>query len=321
MFGRRKLLGTLAIASLLVGPVSWTLAQGADDFPSRRVTLVVAFPPGGGADILGRAIAHRLTETWKQPVVVENRAGAAGTVAANYVGNADPDGYTWLVGASGAVHPGNRDALVPVSLLSRPPLIVTVNAKEPIKSLKDLIAAAKARPEKVFYASSGAGSSTHLTGQLFQDLTGTKLTHVPYKGMGQAVNDLIGGQVTVMFGPPPVMLPHVRAGTLRALAVTLRERSPLFPQIPTAAEEGVPGFESGVWYGVLGPAKTPRDIVTKVSSDIAKALNAPDVQKVLASGGATAVGSTPEQFAEFLEKDIAKMEELLKKAGVTPPGR
>lgn len=321
MTGRRKVLGTLAVASLLVGSASWTLAQGAEDFPNRRVTVVVAFPPGGGSDILGRAIAHQLSESWKQPVVVENRAGAAGTIAVNYVAGTEPDGYTLVVGASGAVHPGNRDAVAPVSLLSVPPLIVTVNAKESINSLDELIATAKKRPEKVFYASSGAGSSTHLTGQLFQDLTGTKLTHVPYKGMGQAVNDLLSGQVTVMFGPPPVMLPHVRSGRLRALAVSLKERSSLFPDIPTGAEKGLPDFVSGVWYGILAPAKTPRDIVAKISADIDKALHTSAVREVLASGGATPVGGTPEEFAQFLDKDIAKMEDLLKKAGVTPPGR
>jgi tripartite-type tricarboxylate transporter receptor subunit TctC len=321
MFGRRKLLRTLAVASLLLGPASWTFAQGSDDFPSRRVTFVVAFPPGGGADILGRVIANRLSESWKQPVVVENRSGAAGTIGANMVANSAPDGYTWLVGASGAVTSANAKALTAVSLLSVPPLIVTVNAAEPIKTLGELIARAKAQPEKVFYASSGPGSSTHLTGQLFQDLTGTKLTHVPYKGMGQAVGDLLGGQVTVMFGPPPVMLPHVRSGKLRALAVTTKERSPLYPDIPTAAEQGLPGFESGVWYGVLAPAKTPRSIVTKVSAEIAKVLNAADVREALSSVGASGVGGTPEAFAQFLEKDIARMEELLKKAGVAPPGQ
>jgi tripartite-type tricarboxylate transporter receptor subunit TctC len=313
-----RLLRTVAIASLLIGPASAALGQS---FPVRQVTFVVAFPPGGGADILGRVIASQLTESWKQPVVVENRSGASGTIGANAVGNATPDGYTWLIGASGAVTSANEKNLTPVSLLSVPPLMVTVNASQPINSLGDLIALAKAQPEKVLYASSGPGSSTHLTGELFMELTGTKLTHVPYKGMGQAVGDLLGGQVTVMFGPPPVMLPHVRGGKLRALALASSERSPLYPEIPTAAEQGLPGFEAGVWYGILAPAKTPRNIVDRVSADVAAVLRSPAVAQALESIGATGIGSSPQAFAEFLEKDIARMEELLKKAGVKPPGQ
>jgi tripartite-type tricarboxylate transporter receptor subunit TctC len=314
-------LRAMAVASMLIGTASPALAQEGSAFPSRQVTFVVAFPPGGGADILGRVIANQLNEKWKQPVIVENRPGAAGTIAANAVANAQPDGYTWLVGASGAVTSTIVRNLTPVSLLSVPPLLVTVNAAQPINTLGDLIALAKAQPEKVLYASSGPGSSTHLTGELFMELTGTKLTHVPYKGMGQAVGDLLGGQVTVMFGPPPVMLPHVRGGKLRALALASSERSPLYPEIPTAAEQGLPGFEAGVWYGILAPAKTPRNIVDRVSADVAAVLRSPAVAQALESIGATGIGSSPQAFAEFLEKDIARMEELLKKAGVKPPGQ
>lgn len=189
--------------------------------------------------MLGRVLAKHLTEVWKQPVVVENKPGAAGTLGANAVGGSAPDGYTLLVGASGALTPANASSLEPVSLLSAPPYIVVVNASMPVSNLKEFIDYAKANPNQVFFASSGAGAASHLSGELFMGLTDTKLTHVPYKGMGQAVQDLLGGQVTVMFGPPPALLPHVRAGKLKALAVASPERSPLFPEIPTAEELGV----------------------------------------------------------------------------------
>ena len=307
---------TIAVAAMLaVGPASWTAAL-ADDYPSRRVTIIAPFPPGGGADMLGRVLAKHLTEVWKQPVVVENKPGAAGTLGANAVGGSAPDGYTLLVGASGALTPANASSLEPVSLLSAPPYIVVVNASMPVSNLKEFIDYAKANPNKVFFASSGAGAASHLSGELFMGLTDTKLTHVPYKGMGQAVQDLLGGQVTVMFGPPPVLLPHVRAGKLKALAVASPERSPLFPEIPTAEELGVKGFDAGAWYGLLAPANTPRAVIDKIAEETARALKAPEIVNALASIGATPVGSTPEEFGRYLKADIAKWDVLLKKAGV-----
>ncbi|HWA39747.1 MAG TPA: tripartite tricarboxylate transporter substrate binding protein [Burkholderiales bacterium] len=307
-----RVLRSLALALLLPA------AALAQDYPSRTVTLVVPFPPSGGADILGRVLAKHLTEVWGQSVVVENKPGAAGTIGANAVGAAAPDGHTLVIAASGAVTPANAKALAPVSLLSAPPYLVVVNAAFPGANLKDFIAYAKANPGKVFFASSGAGSASHLSGELFMGLTDTKLTHVPYKGMGQAVQDLIGGQVTVMFGPPPVLLPHVRGGKLKALAVAAGERSPLFQEIPTAAEAGVQGFDAGAWYGILAPAGTPAAVINKISEETARGLQKPEVVKALASIGATPVGSKPAEFARYLDADIAKWDALLKKAGVTP---
>lgn len=322
MLNRRKLLRTMAAASLLLAPASWTAAYGSDTYPSRVVTFVVAYPPGGGADILARVLAKRLTEVWAQPVVVMNKSGAFGTIAANAVGSSTPDGHTLLVGASGMFALDNTKTLAktlaPTSLLSAPPVIIAVNASLPVSSLGELVAYAKARPEKVTFASSGAGSSTHLAGELFMGLTQTRLTHIPYKGMGQAIQDLVGGTVTLMFGPPPVLLPHIKSGRLKSLAVASRQRSPLFPDIPTAAEAGVSGFEAGLWFGVFAPAKTPREIVTKVSADTARALRSPEIEQTLASGGSTPIGSSPEEFAQFLEADTALWGNVLRKAGVTP---
>ena len=280
------------------------------------MTLVVPFPPSGGADILARMLAKHLHTVWGHPVAVENKPGAAGVIGANAVGASAPDGYTLVVGASGAVTPDNAKLLAPVSLLSAPPYIITISPSLPVATLQDLVGYAKANPTKVFYASSGPGSASHLSGELFAGLTQTQLTHVPYKGMGQAVQDLMGGQVNLMFGPPPVLLPHVKSGKIRALAVGSRERSPLYPEIPTAAEAGVPGFEAGAWYGLLAPANTPRDVVARISAEAARALQKPEIVQALAAIGATPIGSNPEEFARYLQADIAKWDELLKKAGV-----
>ncbi len=315
---RRSLLRTIVIASLLGATCGWGSAGAQEPYPNRRVTLVVPFPPSGGADILARLLAKKFGDAWGQQVVVENKPGAAGTIGASAVGASPPDGYTLVVAASGALTTGNAKTLAPVSLLSAPPYIVAVNAALPVGNLGELIAYAKSRPEKVFFASSGQGSASHLSGELFMGLTQTRLTHVPYKGMGQAVQDLIGGSVTVMFGPPPVLLPHIKAGKLKGLALASGERSPLFPEIPTAAEAGVPGFEAAAWYGLLAPAKTPREVIVKIATETGRAIRSPEIQEALATIGATPIGNSPEEFARFLDADIAKWDELLRKAGVTP---
>jgi tripartite-type tricarboxylate transporter receptor subunit TctC len=315
MTNRRKTLRTLAAALLLVAPVSWTAAF-AQDYPTRPVTLVVPFPPSGGADILARLLARHLSATWGQTVTVENKPGAAGTIGANAVAASAPDGHTMVVGASGALTPDNVKSLAPVSLLSAPPYLVAVTPSLPVNTLLDLVGYAKAHPTKVFYGSSGAGSASHLSGELFAGLTQTRLTHVPYKGMGQAVQDLMGGQVNVMFGPPPVLLPHVKSGKLKALAVASPQRSPLFPEIPTAGEAGVGGFDAGAWYGLLVPAATPPAVIAKISAEAARGLQKPEIVQALAAIGATPVGNKPEEFARYLVADIAKWDELLKKAGV-----
>ena len=302
----------LAVAGLLPA------AQAAEPFPVKPVTIVVPFPPGGGADILARVIGQKLSETWGQPVVIETKPGAAGVLGAGVVARSPADGYTLLMAAGGAVTPDNMKDLAPVTLVSAPPYLLAVSASMPVNSVKELIAMAKAKPGAINFASSGPGSASHLAAEQFMALSQTKMTHVPYKGIGQAVNDLVAGTVTVMFGPPPPLLPHVQGGKLKALALTGAERSPLFKDLPTVAEAGVPGYEAVGWYGLLAPAKTPREIVLRISEETARALRAPAVQERLAGVGATPVGNTPEQFAKFLEADIAKSSDLMRKAGVTP---
>jgi len=305
----------LAAAGLALVALAPAVAQAP--FPSKQVTVVVAFPPGGGADLLGRLLAKKYSEAWGQTVVVINRPGAAGLIGAKEVARAAPDGHTLLVGASGTVLTANEAELAPVSLLSTPPNIVAVNASLPVNNLREFVAYAKARTDgSVSFASSGAGSSTHLAGELFQSLTQTRLTHIPYKGMGQAVLDLVGGQVTVMFGPPPALLPHIKSGKLKALAVADSHRSPLFSEIPTSAEAGVPGLESRVWYGIFVPAGTPAAVIAKINADTNKALAAPDVVETLATQGATPASGDPASFTSFLKKDIATTEDLMRKAGL-----
>ena len=307
---------TAAFALLVAA--QWTAAIAADAYPSRPITMVVPFPPGGGADILARVIGQRLAEVWGQPVLVESKPGAAGAVGAAAVGRSAPDGYTLLMAASGALTPANSKELAPVTLVSAPPYLLAVNAAMPVSSVKELIAYLKARPGEVNFASSGPGSASHLSAELFMAMSQTKMMHVPYKGIGQAVNDLIGGTVSVMFGPPPPLLPQVQGGKLKALAITGGERSPLFKEIPTVAEAGVPGYEAVGWYGILAPAKTPGEIVGRIADETARALKVPAVQERLAGVGATPVGNLPEQFARFLEADIAKWTSLMQKAGIAP---
>ena len=309
-----------SVAAVGVALAALVPAAAQTPFPSKQVSVVVAFPPGGGADLLGRLLAKKYQEMWGQTVVVLNRPGAAGVIGAREVGRSPPDGHTMLVGASGAVMSVNEAELAPVALLSTPPYIVAVNASTPVNTLRELVAYAKARPDgSVSFASSGAGSASHLAGEQFQALTQTKLTHVPYKGMGQAVQDLVGGQVSVMFGPPPALLPHIKSGKLRALAVTDTQRSPLFNDIPTTAEAGVPGLEARAWYGIFVPAGTPAAVISKINADTVKALAAPDVTETLALQGATPSGGDPASFAAYLKKDIAATEDLMKKAGIPLP--
>lgn len=294
-------------------------AAAADPYPSKQVTMVVPFPPGGGADLLGRLLAKKFSEAWGQPVVVVNKPGASGTLGAREVGRAAPDGYTLLIAASGAVVPSNAAELAPISLLSAPPYIVAVNASLPVNTLREFVAYAKARPDgSVSYASSGPASASHLSGELFMGLTQTKITHVPYKGMGQAVQDLLGGQVTVMFGPPPALLPHIKSGKLKGLAVTDIQRSPLFKELPTAAEAGVPGFEARAWYGIFAPANTPGDVLARIGAETRTALAAADLRETLAALGAVPLGGEAAEFARFLSADIVKWDELMRKAGITP---
>jgi len=316
MTGMRSIARGFAGVAVLLVFAAAAVAQEA--YPSRAVSIVVPFPPGGGADILARVLGQKLSETWRQPVLVENKPGAAGVVGANGVARSEPDGYTLLMAASGAIVPANAKDLAPVTLVAAPPYMLLVHSSVPAASTREFIAYLKARPGQLNFASSGVGSASHLSAELFMGLSGTKMTHVPYKGIGQAATDLVSGQVQVLFGPPPAVLKQVQAGALKALAVTGPQRSVLWPEIPTVAESGVPGYDAVGWYGLLAPAKTPREVVLRIAAEVARALQVPAVAERLSAVGATPAAGSPEDFARFLEADTAKWANLMAKAGITP---
>ena len=312
-----------ALAALLLGCLPlMAAAQGA--YPHKPIRMIVPYPPGGPTDVLGRIVAQKLSESLGQQVVVENRPGASGMIGAELVAKAAPDGYTLLTNASiHVINPSlypkmNFDALrdfAPVSLIAQVPLILVVNPGLPVKSVQELIALGKAEPNRLNFGSSGNAAAPHLAGESFKIATGIQMQHVPYKGSAPALTDLIGGQVQLIFDSMPSAMPHVKSGKIRALAVTTAKRSPTVPDLPTIAESGVPGFDISTWYGVWAPAGTPKDIVNKVSAEIAKALQQPAVRERLAALGAEPVGNTPEEFAAYCQSELAKWSKIVRESG------
>jgi len=300
------------------------LGQGASTssgqaFPSRPVRIVVPFPPGGGADTLARIIEPRLAALWGQPVIVENRPGASGHIGADLVAKSAPDGATLLMSSTASLTEKNVGEFAPVSLVSASPYIVTASPKVAASNIRELIALAKSNPGKLSFASSGTGAASHLSGELFKSMAGVDLLHVPYKGTGQAVTDLLAGHVDLMFAPAQTVMPYVREGRLRALALTGAKRSETLPDLPTVAESGVPGYAAVGWFGLLAPAATPRAIVAKISADANRVLAEREVREKMLGLGADPSGDTPEEFARFIREDQAKWGRLMKDAGITPP--
>ena len=301
-------------------------ASYAQQFPTKPIRLLVGFAPGGGTDIVGRVIGQKLSEWWGQQVVVENRAGATGTIAADFVSKAAPDGYTLLMGHvnSNAIAPTlfkklPYDAIrdfASITYVGYVPNVLTVHPSLPTKSVKELIALAKTRAGELTCASSGTGSTQHLALELFMTLTGVKIIHVPYKGSGQAIVDLLAGQVQMNFDTMPPVIDHIKGNRLRALAVTTPKRASQLPDIPTLDESGLKGFEMTNWYGIVAPSGVPRDIINKVNADINKALQDPGVRKRLMDVGTEIGGGTPEAFDAFVKSEIAKYTKLVKAANV-----
>ncbi len=313
---------SIAAALILVWHAP-ALAQSA--YPAKPIRIISIFAPGGGNDVICRLVAQQLTERLKQQVIVENRVGANGIVGSEVAARSAPDGYTFTLIPSG--HTVNasmykklpfdsiRD-FTPITLVGSGPLVLAVHPSLPAKNVKELIALAKARPGQLTYVSSGVGASGHLAGALFDSMTGTKMVHVPYKGMSLAVSDLMGGQVSMTFGTSLSVIPHVRTGRLRALATTGAQRSPALPDLPTIAESGLPGYEASLWYGFVGPARMPPEIVQRLNTEIAAILAQPDTREKLASQGVDARSTTPDEFARILIADVARWAKVVQKLGL-----
>ncbi len=304
-----------------------TMPLAAQPWPARPITMVNPYAAGAGVDPVARLVAQRLGERLGQPVVVENRTGAAGMIGAASVAKARPDGYTIMMSAAGDIainqhlyksmaYDAERD-LAPITLAVRLPFLLAVHPTVPAKSVKDLIALAKGRPDQVTYGSGGSGSLQHLAGALLAASAGVKMTHVPYKAVAPALADLLGGQISLVFAGVPAALPHVRTGKLRALGVTSARRLDQVAEIPTISEQGFPAFEIMQWFGVFAPAKTPPEIVERLHKEIAAVLAEPAVVETLRTQGAEPVASTPTDFARFIRAEIARFGKLVKLSGAT----
>lgn len=298
-------------------------SAAAQTWPAKAVRIVVGYPPGGPTDLLARIVAQKLTESWGQQVLVDNRPGASGMIGAEVTVRAAPDGYTLLmVPVTYAVTPSlfpkmAYDAvkdLAPVAQVAAAPFILVVHPTLPVKTVKDLIALARSRPGQINYASASAGGMPHLAGELFNTMTGVKMVHIPYKGAAPATTDLLAGQVSLMFNNMLSAMPQVKSGRLRAIAVTSIKRSAAAPELPTIAET-VPGYEASGWYAALAPAATPRELIARLNNDMNRVMKMPDVTQRLASDGVEAVGTTPDQFGIYLRSEITKWGKVVQASG------
>jgi len=297
---------------------------GAQSYPVRPVRVIVNFPPGAGVDIATRIVTAKLGEALGQQFVIDNRAGAAGNIGVELAARAAPDGYTLLSGTAAIAisqtifskisYDLNRD-FAPVAMIASAPFVLAVHPALPAKTLQEVIALAKARPGQLTYATPGTGSSPHLAFELFKMQAGIDVLHVPYKGMVPAVTDVIGGSVSMTLGNTLTVMPNVRNGRLRGIAITTAKRSAIAPELPTFSEAGLPGFQSGTWYAILAPAKSPRDIVAKLNTAVIKIVHEPDVSAKLLAQGAEPLNATPEQMREFLSAEIAKWGKVAKASG------
>ena len=312
--------GMLFVFALALMPLSQTHAQ----YPAKQVRLVVPFPPGGGTDTLARIYGQKLGEALGQQVIIDNRPGGGTNIGAEIAAKAAPDGYTALMGnIAHAINVTLYTKLsydlvkdfAPVTLLASTPNILVVHPSIPVKSVKELIVLAKSRSGQLDYASSGSGSSSHLAAELFSNMAGVKMTHIPYKGGGPAVIALTGGQVSVGFATTPSVIGHLKTGKMRGLAVTTAQRSPSTPDLPTISEAGVSGYEAGTWYGLLVPAATSKDIVARLHGESVKVLKQPDVKDRLDAAGFELIGNPPEQFGTFIRTEIDKWAKVVKASG------
>jgi len=318
--------GLIRAVLLACGSLFALNASGLD-YPTKPIRFIVPNAPGGGTDITARAIGQKLTEAWRQTVIVDNRAGATGNIGMELAAKSPPDGYTIvIVSATYSASPATRRNMPydlirdfsPITQLTSQPYVLVIHPSIPAKSVKELIAVAKSRPEGLTYGSSGNGGLSHLSGLLLASLTGTNLTHVPYKGGGPALVDLLAGQINILFATPLESAPHIKAGRIRGLAVSTAKRSLAMPELPTVAEAGVPGFEVSSWYGVVAPTGTPRDIIAKLNQEIVRILRLPEIIDRFSKDGVEPVGTSPDQFAAHIRSEIAKWKRVVSAAGIQP---
>jgi tripartite-type tricarboxylate transporter receptor subunit TctC len=308
----------MKILVVLFSLASFPLAALAQSFPAKPVRIVVPFPPGGGADALARLMAPKLADTWKQQVFVENRPGASGHIGADHVAQSAADGHTLLMSSTASLTEKNVHQFAPVTLVSASPYVVTANPSVKAANLRELIALARSNPGKLTFGSSGTGAASHLSAELFKSTAKVDLLHVPYKGVGQAVTDLLAGQIDLLFAPSQAVIQHVRAGKLKAFASTGAKRTETLPDLPTVAESGLPGYEAVGWFGLLAPAATPKPIVERLSADAKGVLADPETRGRMQALGADPSGNTPEEFARFIREDQAKWAKLMREAGIKP---
>jgi tripartite-type tricarboxylate transporter receptor subunit TctC len=310
---------------LLFFQAAFALAQPADTWPSKPVRLILPFPPGGGTDILGRLIGERLSASLGQPVVIDNRGGAGGNVGAEAAARSAPDGYTLLLAAPTlAISPSlyaklaydPLKDLAPISMVATVPNVMVTHPSVPARTLQEFIALAKSRPGELNFGSGGSGTSNHLGGELFNLVAGVKLVHVPYKGVNLAMNDVLAGNVQLVLIGIPAVAPHIKSGRLRALAVLAPQRSAALPEVPTAAEAGLPGFEVTTWYGVLAPAGTARPIIARLNTELGRIMHAQDLQGRLAEMATEPRTGSPEEFGAYLREETAKWADVIRKAGI-----
>jgi tripartite-type tricarboxylate transporter receptor subunit TctC len=307
---RRILYWVFALLSCLA--LAPSLAGAADSFPSKSIKVIVPFPPGGGADTLIRLIVPTMGEVWKQSIIVENRPGASGFIGAEQVAQSPADGYTLLMGSTAAVTEKNIAQFSPVALVSASPYVVTVNPSLNINSIKGLIAYAKANPGSVRYGSSGPGSASHLAAELFSSMAGVTLLHVPYKGTGQALTDLLAGHIDLMFAPAQTVMPQIESGKLLALAQTGAKRSEALPNIPTVSEAGLSGYSAVGWFGLFAPVNTPKPVLQKINQTVMFVLGQDKIRKAMLERGSDPASGSAEEFAAFLRLDQSKWAKLIK---------
>jgi tripartite-type tricarboxylate transporter receptor subunit TctC len=310
-------LRTRVLAALLSG-LLWIMAGSAagQTFPSRPVHIIVPFPPGGGTDTLIRLLAPRLSKQWGQPVIIENKPGASGQIGSAAVAQAVPDGHTLLMASTAAITGKNIRQFAPVALVSAEPYVVTLHPAVPAENVRELIAYVKANPGKLSFGSSGIGAASHLSGELFKSMAGIDIMHVPYKGTGQALVDLLAGHIGVMFAPAQTVLTQLQSGKLKAIAVTGSKPLEALPKLPTVAASGLPNYQAVGWFGLLAPVATPKDIVAKLHADVNRVLALPEVRKEMAERGGEPGSGSAEEFGRFISADQIKWSKLMQDAGI-----